>query len=148
MTLSSLAKPTKDGKDIEPLHHVHAGGLAWVGRYLYVSDTKRGLRVFDLQHMWRADTGSKEYKVANGRVSAGGYRYLLPQIGFYTYSEKGEACQNGALPVQSSVSVDRKTKLSCRGSTAGAKQMEWVRRTKGMDWAGSSGGHSNPTMEN
>ena len=78
----ALAKPTKDGKDIEPLDHVHAGGLAWVGHYLYVADTRNGLRVFDLRHIWQADTGSGEYKVANGKVSAGGYRYVLPQIGY------------------------------------------------------------------
>jgi hypothetical protein len=117
----ALAKPTEDGKDIEPLH-LHAGGLAWVGRYLYVPDTDQGLRVFDLTHIWRADTGSSDYKVANGRVSAGGYRYVLLQVGSYIYSKKGKACsEDGAPPVHSSVSVDRKTKTLVTSEYCGDK---------------------------
>ena len=118
----ALAKPTEGGKDIEPLSGVHSGGLAWVGRYLYVADTGRGLRVFDLTHIWRADTGSKAYKVANGRVSAGGYRYVLPQVGFYVPAQEGKACaKDGAPPVHSAVSVDRKTKTLVTAEYCGKK---------------------------
>jgi len=116
-----LAKPTEDGKDIEPLGGVHSGGLAWVGRYLYVADTGRGLRVFDLTHIWRADTGSKAYRVANGRVSAGGYRYVLPQVGFYVPPREGKACADGTPPVHSAVSVDRKTKTLVTAEYCGEK---------------------------
>src|SRR6185437_11449023 len=118
----ALAKPTEGGNDIEPLSGVHSGGLAWVGRYLYVADTGRGLRVFDLTHIWRADTGSKAYKVANGRVSAGGYRYVLPQVGFYVPTQEGKACaKDGAPPVHSAVSVDRKTKTLVTAEYCGKK---------------------------
>lgn len=111
----ALAVPvkSKDSKHvgINPLKNVHAGGLAWVGHYLYVPDTKRGIRVFDLRHLWKADTSSHEYKVAGGKVSAGGYRYVLPQIGYYTYP-KGtdvEKCDPKHKPVFSSLAVDRKS---------------------------------------
>jgi hypothetical protein len=39
-----VALVTADGKPIK----THAGGLAWRGDFLYVADTKRGLRLFDL----------------------------------------------------------------------------------------------------
>jgi hypothetical protein len=53
----------------------HAGGIAWVGHYLYMADTNAGLRVFDL---------SRTLRVPDSRLgTTGGYRYLLPQIGRY-----------------------------------------------------------------
>ena len=39
-----VALVTADGKPVK----THAGGIAWRGDYLYVADTKRGLRLFDL----------------------------------------------------------------------------------------------------
>jgi hypothetical protein len=54
---------------------IHAGGIAWSGRYLYVADTGAGLRVFDLKRTLR---------VPDSRLgSTGNYRYLLPQVGHY-----------------------------------------------------------------
>jgi hypothetical protein len=122
-----LAKPTKvpgptdPGADIEALDGVHSGGIAWVGHYLYVADTGKGLRVFDLNHIWEADTESRDYKVANGKVSARGYRYVLPQVGQYDYAQAGKACQGSASPIHSSVAVDRKTKSLVTGEYCGPK---------------------------
>lgn len=57
---------------------IHAGGIAWAGRYLYVADTGNGLRVFDLSQVLR---------VPDSRLGAtGNYRYLIPQIGNYRQS--------------------------------------------------------------
>jgi hypothetical protein len=48
----------------------HAGGLAWRDDLLYVTDTKTGLRVFDLTRALRT-------------AEAGDERYVLPEIGRY-----------------------------------------------------------------
>lgn len=54
---------------------VHAGGIAWLGHYLYVVDTKNGLRVFDTDRL----THIKK-KHQNETL---GYAYVLPQVGSY-----------------------------------------------------------------
>ena len=51
----------------------HAGGIAWVGDYLYVAETNGGLRVFDMRHL---------LKVPNPD-DALGYAFILPQVGLY-----------------------------------------------------------------
>jgi hypothetical protein len=53
----------------EPLRS-HAGGLAWREHLLYVTDTKTGLRVFDLARIVRTD-------------AKGDDRYALPEAGRY-----------------------------------------------------------------
>lgn len=58
---------------------VHAGGIAWTGRYLYVADTDNGLQVFDLKRTLRVP--------ASRLGGTGGYKYLLPRIG--TYQQQG-----------------------------------------------------------
>jgi hypothetical protein len=52
----------------------HAGGIAWVGRYLYVADSGKGVRVFDLDHVWKADSGPHDnrYTRTNGPVHDAG----------------------------------------------------------------------------
>ena len=60
---------------------IHAGGIAWVGHYLYVADTHKGLRVFDTDRMLRVKKAQLD--------STGGYKYLLPQVGRYDNVGKG-----------------------------------------------------------
>src|SRR5215211_4704071 len=36
---------------------IHAGGVSWYGNYLYVADTSRGMRVFDMRKILRTDPG-------------------------------------------------------------------------------------------
>jgi hypothetical protein len=48
---------------------IHAGGLVWLDHRLLVTDTWRGLRVFDLRDLVRVDPGPDTY----------GCRYVLPQ---------------------------------------------------------------------
>ena len=59
-----VALVTKDGKPVK----THAGGLAWREDLLYVADTNRGLRLFDLRRFAGA---------------------TLPQAGWYRPVEKG-----------------------------------------------------------
>lgn len=66
---------------------IHAGGLLWYGRYLFVPDTNNGIRVFSMDYIY--DLGAS----TNGTTScsyigyqaatycAASYKYVLPQIG-------------------------------------------------------------------
>ena len=82
--------------------NTHAGGLAWYGRFLYVSDTD-GIRVFDMSRIWQVKTGIEG---AVGRTADGygayGYKYVVPQVHQYE--------RNVANTFRySSVAVDRTT---------------------------------------
>ncbi len=71
-----LVNPT-GGQNFEQVG-IHAGGIAWAGRYLYVADTGNGIRAFDL---------ARTLRVPDDRLPAtGNYRYLLPQVGRYRSS--------------------------------------------------------------
>jgi hypothetical protein len=81
---------------------IHAGGLAWVGDLLYVVDTTRGLRAFDLTRILRVETGVDAigYDAGAGAYHAHNYAYAVPQIGTY-------AQVSSCSPRFSFVSVDR-----------------------------------------
>lgn len=64
---------------------IHAGGIAWYGNALYVVDTDNGLRVFDLDNIWKVDVGDQVGKKDGGGYSAANYRYVLPQIRTYNW---------------------------------------------------------------
>jgi len=82
---------------------LHAGGIVWWGRWLYVADTRQGLRVYDLGRITRVpDTDDKDrVGVSAGRVDAHGYRYAVPLVDRYRPAP-------GACPVKFSfVALDR-----------------------------------------
>ncbi len=58
---------------------VHAGGIVWYGKYLYVAGTQEGIRVFRLDDIVRV----------RNRARTKGYRYVLPQ--FTSYAAHNEA---------------------------------------------------------
>ncbi|MBF8188587.1 hypothetical protein ITP53_23235 [Nonomuraea sp. K274] len=64
---------------------IHAGGIACHGDLLYVADTVRGLRVFDLNNLLdlrtaQDDLGDPERVGRHGnKFHAFGYRYVIPQ---------------------------------------------------------------------
>ena len=64
---------------------LHAGGIVWWGRYLYVVDTVQGIRVYDLGRMFRPshtdDTGA--IGISGGRSDAHGYLFAVPRIARY-----------------------------------------------------------------
>jgi hypothetical protein len=63
---------------------IHAGGLAWLGRYLYVADTSRGLRVFDMERVLEVATDQDGVIGKSGsKYYAYGYRYVVPQVATY-----------------------------------------------------------------
>lgn len=89
--------------------NIHAGGLAWSGSYLYVADTNRGLRVFDLSRLSEVSTSAACSTYAGthgGEVCAYGYQYVVPQVGGYYFpSGLGASCK----PTFSYVALDRST---------------------------------------
>ncbi|GIG64599.1 hypothetical protein [Phytomonospora endophytica] len=84
-----LAAPTHGdhGASFTPIR-IHAGGLAWYGDRLYVADTWRGIRVFDLSHIWRVDGDSPELLglQPDGTYQGYGYAYVLGQSGLFRHS--------------------------------------------------------------
>lgn len=67
---------------------IHAGGIAWYGRYLYVADTVRGIRVFDLTRILRVNDGRVDgIGSRDGKTfRAHKHLYALPQTGMLTDS--------------------------------------------------------------
>lgn len=74
---------------------IHAGGAACHGDLLYVADTSRGLRVFDLRNVLdlltaQGDLGDPERVGRHeGRLHAFGYRYVIPQTDLWRVAVKG-----------------------------------------------------------
>ncbi|HEX6343794.1 hypothetical protein [Umezawaea sp.] len=103
-----LVEPTgtaeaPDFKDIP----VHAGGVSWYGDHLYVADTGRGMRVFDMRKILKTDTGGTASQI--GRQSdttyyAHNYAYVLPQVGTVTAATTSDASLRW-----STISLDRPT---------------------------------------
>lgn len=87
--------------------NIHAGGIAWYGDLLYVADTTRGLRVFDLTNLLdlrtvQSDLGdAKRLGRADGKFHAFGYRYIVPQSDFWRVATPGA--------IFSFVAIDRST---------------------------------------
>ncbi|MFA1546610.1 hypothetical protein [Actinomadura chokoriensis] len=99
---------------------LHAGGIAWYGNYLYVADTARGLRVFDMRYIFdlkeagdKADlTDTTKIGRQDGKFYSHGYRYVMPEVAAYTNSVPRSTtqtyqCLNGSSPNTSFVSLDR-----------------------------------------
>lgn len=114
---------------------LHAGGVAWYGNYLYVADTARGFRVFDLRYIFdlqSAPDGDTTDKTQIGRQNGvfygHGYRYVMPEVAAWT-SALGELpspippCTASGKPHFSFVGLDRtgtdhlNTGEYCNGTT-------------------------------
>jgi hypothetical protein len=67
----------------------HAGGIMWYGDLLYVVDSFKGLRVFDLRTLLKVSTGEKDVcgLHTDGHYYGYGYQYVLPQS--YAYDNVG-----------------------------------------------------------
>jgi hypothetical protein len=88
---------------------IHAGGILWYGNYLYVADTRRGLRVFDMRYIF--DLANSPDGGSTG--DAFGYRYVMPQVGAWVNAagpddnDPGNTCSGRGAPKFSYVSLDR-----------------------------------------
>ncbi|CDS06942.1 hypothetical protein LRAMOSA09465 [Lichtheimia ramosa] len=63
---------------------IRPGGIMWFGDKLYVVDTRRGIRIFDLNHIYRVSIGDDIGYVGRGRYEAFNYKYVIPQWGYYS----------------------------------------------------------------
>ncbi|NVI91192.1 hypothetical protein HUX53_28925 [Actinomadura sp. BRA 177] len=95
---------------------LHAGGIIWYGNYLFVADTARGFRMFDMRRIF--DLGAAENGTTSGDHLIGyhsgtyygyGYRYVMPQIGSWTHTAStGTKCTTSdGSPNFSYTSLDR-----------------------------------------
>ena len=94
---------------------IHAGGIAWYGNRLFVADTTRGVRVFDMRLIF--DLGASKNGTTKGADKVGlhgktyygyGYRYVMPQVGSWVNTKTtGKPCTGTGAPVHSFLSVDR-----------------------------------------
>jgi hypothetical protein len=104
---------------------IHAGGIVWYGNYLYVVDTSRGMRVFDMRRIFdlgkspAGDTTDRRH-IGWGDVKPGerayrgfGYRYVMPQVGAWINAagpdndDKGGSCSGEGAPKFSYIGLDR-----------------------------------------
>jgi hypothetical protein len=84
---------------------VHAGGVSWYGDYLYVADTGRGMRVFDMRKILKTNTGGTASQIGRQNDTtyyAHNYAYVLPQVGTVT-----AATTSGTALRWSTISLDR-----------------------------------------
>ncbi|MEH0157971.1 hypothetical protein V6R21_28140 [Limibacter armeniacum] len=70
---------------------IHAGGVACHNGKLFVASTNLGIRVFDLTKIIEVnytDAGTIcGWDESSNQIYALGYRYILPQVGYYSISE-------------------------------------------------------------
>lgn len=103
---------------------IHAGGIAWYGKYLYVADTDYGFRVFDTTQLFdlavapadpalKVNTSDKtQIGRQSGTFYGHGYRYVMPQVGRWTQNPSTlgtEACTESGAVHYSYTGLDRST---------------------------------------
>lgn len=89
---------------------IHAGGLAWLGHYLYVADTAGGLRVFDVERLLEVSDAQDSIGKSGSNYYAYNYKYVLPQVGWYRQPVQTECKLPSATQLCfSSLSLDRST---------------------------------------
>jgi hypothetical protein len=136
---------------------LHAGGIAWYGNYLYVADSRRGFRVFDMRDIYdlsalgaKGNTSDKtQIGLHNGVYYAYGYRYVMPEVSAWT-SNGGQltdvsTCTGEGSSHFSFVGLDRSgtdhldTGEYCNGSTAGRVATWPLAGSNGMPLLNSDG---------
>ncbi len=103
-----------------PQGGIHAGGILWYGNYLYVADTVRGIRVFDMRYIFdlqespKGDTSDKSGIGwgGSGAYRGFGYRYVMPQVDAWVNAAGPDAdpatrCTGRGAPKFSYMAVDR-----------------------------------------
>lgn len=116
-----LVYPTADDsyEIVGPPNGIHAGGIVWYGNYLYVADTKRGIRVFDMRYIFdlkntaHGNLSDPNHVGRHGDTYYGfGYRYVMPQVAAWVNaagpdSDGDDDCEASGAPEFSYLSLDR-----------------------------------------
>ncbi len=105
-----LAEPaaTAAGQPSFKAIDIHAGGMFLYGPYLYVADTEKGFRIFDMRYIFSA-TGSNDAAIgrdAAGKYNAYGYKYVLPQKFSYTLAQASKLNFSFAAVDRTNVDID------------------------------------------
>ncbi|GAB2611111.1 hypothetical protein GCM10027168_49910 [Streptomyces capparidis] len=92
-----LVEPTSTSSTASNFKYVtgHGGGIVWYANHIYMTDTAHGIRVFDINKLAKVDTygsGVTGYGISNGRSSACGYPYVLPQVHYYQQAGTPSSC--------------------------------------------------------
>ncbi|MEV7777617.1 hypothetical protein [Kitasatospora sp. NPDC088351] len=102
-----LAEPTSTSATASDFTFVkgHGGGIAWYANYIYVTDTAHGIRVFDINKLAKVDTYGSDVStvgISNGKSSACGYPYVLPEVHRYFQAKAAPSCAaTGPIDAQS-----------------------------------------------
>ena len=102
-----LVEPTRTTTPNYTAVPIHAGGLAWLGHYLYVADTAGGLRVFDVNRILEVSDTQDVIGKSGNAYYAYNYRYVLPQVASYGNGQEGECKPIATRLCYSSLSLDR-----------------------------------------
>lgn len=103
----------KDGDSFKPVE-IHAGGIGYSKGFLYLPDTRKGIRVFDLSLILgglKEDTSKSKCGFEGNESFAFNYRYILPQVYYYDklyrgLVDSGMAAESGNSPRFSYLSMD------------------------------------------
>ncbi|WP_207393920.1 hypothetical protein [Actinomadura formosensis] len=107
---------SEDPADPDYNKALHGGGILWYGNYLFVADTARGFRMFDMRRIYdlgastNGTTSSPTLVGLHGSTYYGyGYRYIMPQVGSWTATAPtGTTCTTSdGSPNFSYVALDR-----------------------------------------
>jgi hypothetical protein len=117
-----LVVPNSTGTDFTAAK-AHTGGMAWYGDKLYVSavgNNSIAIRVFSVANILRATDSSSAIGKTSSGYAAYGYQYVLPQVGYYTYS--GGTCTMNADGTYPSYTISDND----GDGTAGNTPADWV----------------------
>ncbi|MCT9075090.1 hypothetical protein [Streptomyces fulvoviolaceus] len=103
-----LVEPSKTGSgaySFKPMRK-HAGGIMWYGDLLYVTDTYKGLRVFDLRTLFKVSATQANVcgLHTDGTYQGYGYDYVLPQS--YAYDNAGTVLRYSAIGLDRATNPD------------------------------------------
>lgn len=142
-----LVEPTGDSRGFKPVKN-HIGGLAWIWPYLYVADTSKGMRVFDMRTFLQVSTADNcnKYAGKQGASYCGyGYAYVLPQIGAYYFpSGLSSSCK----PKFSFISVDNGSGTQCILSGEYDNDPTWGPYSRLLRWPLATSGGKLKTTSN
>ena len=77
-----LVEPFMDdnGKpDFRVLDGIETGGMVWRGRWIFITDANLGVRVFDVEKMFKVPDGTHVGRDKAGNYAASQYNFIMPQ---------------------------------------------------------------------
>jgi len=108
---------------------LHAGGIVWYRNWLYVADTSSGVRVFDLDNIFKVETPGEKNTLgmdpSSGKFLAFGYRYVVPQVRRYVHCESACCARFSTLSMDASTTPPSLTASEYHKSDYTARIHRW-----------------------